>query len=286
MAPSDLDFAQVVFSGGGTRCFWFGGFLKVVGPAIHLRPRRICGVSGGALSAAAFVARREDKLIRVMGEAFERLDDNVQPHKIAENEGVTPHQKVYRQVVSETFDRAATQAVAEGPDFEVLLAHPPSRRFPKLSTFPVMALYELELALRSNPHMRWTDALGVRRSLVDARQAARDGRLVDLICNAAVIPPVFNIQRWGDELCIDGGMTDKAPLPSEDEGRTLVLLTRHFRNPPQSPRRLYVMPSRETPADKIDFTSREKIERTWTLGERDGRAFLESHGATVEETTH
>lgn len=281
-----LDFEQIVFSGGGTRCFWHGGFMKVVEPALTARPRRVCGVSGGALSAASFLAGRERKLLRVMGEAFERLDSNVQPHKIDENEGVTPHQKIYRQVVSDTFDDAAVTAVADGPEFEVLLAHPPSTRFPKLSTFPIMALYELDQMIRSTPHIRWTDRLGVRRTLVDARQAARDGRLVDLICCAAVIPPVFNIQRWDGLYCIDGGMTEKAPLPSRDEGRTLLLLTRSYRNPPQSPRRLYVAPSRETPADKIDFTSRDKIERTWTLGERDGRAFLEARGARVEETTH
>ena len=53
-----------------------------------------------------------------------------------------------------------------------------------------------------------------RQQLVDARKAARDGLIVDLICNAAVIPPVFNLQGWNGRKVIDGGMTSKAPMPT------------------------------------------------------------------------
>jgi hypothetical protein len=42
-----------------------------------------------------------------------------------------------------------------------------------------------------------------------------------------------------------------------------------------------VTPERETPANKIDFTSREKIEKTWGAGARDGRAFLTERGFTA-----
>lgn len=275
---ADTAFDQVVFSGGGARCFWHGGFITEVTAHLPLAPRRVSGVSGGALSGAAWIGQREERLLEVMGAAFENLDANVRLHKILEDEGVTPHQRIYREVVTEVMDAEATDAIAGGPEFEVLLAHPASTRFPKWSTFPVMAVYQLDLALRSTPHMTWPEAMGVERSLVDARQAAREGRLVDLICNAAVIPPVFNVQRWDGKHVIDGGLTSKAPIPSDPAGRTLLLLTRRFRNLPEHPQRTYVMPSQATPADKIDFTSRTKIERTWEAGRRDGRAFLAERG--------
>lgn len=276
---------HVVFSGGGTRCFWHGGVVEVATGPLALAPERVSGVSGGALSAACFVADRERTLLDVMGRAFEGLDANIDLHRIHENDGITPHQRIYREVVSEVMDAEATAAVARGPRFDVLLAHPPSSRFPKLSTFPLMLAYQAELAVRSSPHMTWPGLLGIERRLVDARQAARDGRLVDLICNAAVIPPVFNVQRWDGRHCIDGGMASKAPVPEEEDanGRlTLLLMTRRFRNPPQRPDRLYVMPSTETPADKIDFTSRDKIERTWALGREDGRRFLAERGLAAD----
>ena len=283
--PPDLRFPQLVFSGGGTRCFWHGGFLSVVGPAIDLRPERIAAVSGGALSACAFIAGREGKLREVMGAALAERDSNVSTdwNEVREN-GLTPHQEMYREIVSTVLDDAAMDRVAGGPAFQVLLAHPPTRRFPALSTLPMMVLYQLDLAVRSSPHVRSADALGVSEELVDARRAAREGKLVDLVCSAAVIPPVFNVQGWNGRPVVDGGMANKAPMPDPDEGRTLVLLTRRFRSIPDEPHRLYVQPSESVPADKIDFTSREKIERTWRTGEADGRAFLAAHGlgGTVE----
>lgn len=268
-------FEQLVFSGGGTRCFWHGGFLKVACNPLRLDPVRVTGASGGALSAACFIGRREDKLLKVMGAAFEDLDANVsQSLKELQEDGLTPHQRIYREVVSEVLDRDAIEAIAEGPSFQVLIAHPPTETLPKWSTFPLMTAYLLDLAIRSTPHVEYPEKLGADKTLVDARQAARDGRLIDLICCAAVIPPVFNVEGWNGRKVIDGGMTSKAPMPKPDIGRTLILLTRRFRNLPKDPRRLYVQPSKAVPADKIDFTNRRKIEATWAAGEADARNFL------------
>ena len=38
-------FQQVVFAGGGHRCWWQAGFWDVVAPRIALRPRVVAGVS-------------------------------------------------------------------------------------------------------------------------------------------------------------------------------------------------------------------------------------------------
>ncbi len=269
MAAAAPRFDAVVFSGGGTRCFWHGGFCEVVAPAIGLSPAHVAAVSGGALSAAAFVGGREETLLSVMGEAFERLDHNVRPHKLLEDGKATPHQRTYGKVVAATLDEEACRRIADGPTFEVLLSHPPSRRLPRLSTYAAMAAYGLELKVRSTPHMDWPDRLGMRHTLVDARAAAREGRLVALVCAAATIPPVFDIDLWEGEQVVDGGMSSKAPLPDRDLRNALVLLTRRFRNLPAHANRTYVMPSEETPADKIDFTSRRKIEATWDAGTAD-----------------
>ena len=65
-------------------------------------------------------------------------------------------------------------------------------------------------------------------------------------------------------------------MPEPDEGRTLVPMTRRFENLPGSGRRECVQVSDETPADKLDFTSREKIEETWAMGRRDAERRLET----------
>lgn len=278
-AAGGLNFRQLVFSGGGTRCFWHGGFMRVVRQKLQNVPERIASVSGGALSGACFIAGREQKLCEVMGARLEARAHNVSINwdELQEN-GLTPHQEFYGEVVKEVLDEEAVEAVANGPSFQVLLAHPPFDKMPKASTIPMMIAYEADLLVRSTPHVVMPANLGANEELVDARQAARDGKLHSLICNAAVIPPVFNIQGWNGRPVIDGGMTSKAPMPEPNEGNTLILLTRRFRNLPDEPDRLYVEPSEATPADKIDFTSREKIEETWKLGEEDGNAFLSRHG--------
>ena len=278
----DAPFEQLVFSGGGTRCFWHGGFLETVREPLGLKPERVAGVSGGALSAACFIGHRDEKLVEVMGAAFDKRDSNlsIDWNEFDQN-GLTPHQQMYREVVAETLDDEAVQMIAAGPSFEVLLAHPPHSSFPRLTTFPMMAAYLADMAIRSTPHVILPEKLGGQQEMVDARQAARDGMLVELICNAAVIPPVFNLQGWNGRKVIDGGMTSKAPMPTDNRGRTLVLLTRKFRNLPEHAHRVYVEPSKSVPADKIDFTNRDKIVATWNAGVEDGRSFMASFVATA-----
>ncbi|WP_368373138.1 hypothetical protein [Roseovarius sp. THAF9] len=53
-----------------------------------------------------------------------------------------------------------------------------------------------------------------------------------------------------------------------------MLLTRPYKNLPDVPGRVYVWPSEETPADKIDFTDPQKLRDTWALGQQDAEAYL------------
>ena len=266
---------QLVFSGGGLRCFWQGGFMETLGRHAAIAPERVAGVSGGALSAATHVAGRERKLLDAMCDAFEAQDSNLFDR---EKGGISPHQRIYCEVVSRVLDEEAARLVAEGPQTQILIAHPPASGLPKLSGVAATVAYEAELHLVNSPHFSWAARLGLDCSLVDARAAAREGRLVDLVCAAAVIPPVFEPPDWDGRPVVDGGMADQAPMPEPDEGETLVLLTRRYRKLPQVPGRRYVMPSDETPADKIDFTDPDKLRRTWDQGTRDAKAFCQEVG--------
>ena len=274
MTRLPVRYDQIVFSGGGTRCFWHGGFMSVVGSFQDMRPERMSAVSGGALSGATWISGRDEKLREVMGQAFDRNVSNVDPS----SDNFTPHQEIYRDVVSETLDSEAIEAIADGPLFQVLLGRPPKGLPARAGSALAIALYEADQTTRSTPHLRLPKATGVRGTHVDARQAARDGKLVDLICAAATIPPVFDIPQWEGEPVIDGGTVDKAPLPEPDEGSTLLLLTRLYRNLPEVAGRTYIQPSEPVDADKIDFTDRSKIEETWKQGEEDAKAWLASVG--------
>lgn len=275
-AHPDISFDQLVCSGGGTRCCWQGGWLDVVRDEIKLDPQRIAGVSGGAGTASGFITRRGKQFIERLCEAFADLDSNFDPHALIEGEGLSPHQRIYREVVADVFDRTAQREVANGPSYQVLIGHPPMGTLGKLTGTAATLAYEAELHLINAPHFNWAEKIGVTSTLVDARQAARDGKLVDLICAAAVIPPLFDLARWDDKDVIDGGMADQAPMPQPDEGKTLILLTRDYKAIPEIEGRTYIAPSSSVAADKIDFTDPQKLKDSWEAGERDGRAFLDS----------
>ena len=264
---------QIVFSGGGLRCFWQGGFLTRLEQVRKFTPERVTGVSGGAMAGAAWIAGIEGRLLEVMCDAFEKRDHNLDLFA-ADEQGITPHQRIYCDVVETVLDEAAKERVANGPAFQIQIAHPPSTGHPTMTGTALAAAYEAELHIVGSPHFDWAEKMGLTSQLVDANQAARDGRLVELINAAAVIPPVFEPPLWGDRRVVDGGMADQAPLPDPDEGETLVLLTRPYKKLPDVPGRVYVWPSEETPADKIDFTDPQKLRDTWALGEQDAEAYL------------
>ncbi|MEQ6248870.1 patatin-like phospholipase family protein [Sulfitobacter sp. HNIBRBA3233] len=273
---TDISYAQLVCSGGGTRCCWQGGWLDVVRDEIALSPDRISAVSGGALTAAGFVTRSGRTVLDTMCAAFSALDSNVDPHELIEDEGLSLHQRTYREIVNDVFDASRQREVADGPSFQVLLGHPPTDTLAKFTGTAATMAYEAELHLIGSPHFNWAERLGVRASLIDARAAAADGKLADLICAAAVIPPLFDLPEWDGRKIIDGGMSDQAPLPDPDEGRSLILLTRDYKSVPEIATRDYIMPDKAVPADKIDFTDPDKLRQSWATGEKAGRRFLES----------
>ncbi|ROT99355.1 patatin-like phospholipase family protein [Histidinibacterium lentulum] len=264
---------QLVLSGGGLRCFWQGGFMDAVRDQIGLAPARIASVSGGTLSAAGFICRRGRDILEAMAARFARNDSNIAWNTV-ERDGMTPHQRIYREVVEEIIDADARRIIADGPPWQVLIAHPPLHGMPSGSGAAASMAYEAELHIVGSPHFSWAEALGVTSSFVDGRAAARENRLTDLICAAATIPPVFEPPLWDGKPVIDGGMVDQAPVPEPDEGRTLIALTRRYRSIPDAPRRTYLAPGEEVPVDKIDFTDPEMLRRTWDMGVADGRRWL------------
>lgn len=266
-------FEQLVFSGGGTRCFWQGGFLHAAREPLDLKPERICSISGGAFTGAGFIAHRGERSLEIMGDAFDRYDSNLSPNPF-DDTGLTPHQEVYRRVVTETLNGDAIDQIAEGPAFQITLASPPKALSDSIGAALGIGLYKIDKKLRNSPHIALPEAAGFEQIHVDARQAARDGRLIDLICAAATIPPVFDLVKWEGRTVMDAGTCDHAPMPKPDKGETLILLTMDYEEIPEINGRTYLTPRKATPADRIDFTSRKKIEATWDMGIEDAESWI------------
>ena len=123
---SDTLYDQVVFSGGGTRCMWQGGFMDVLRAEVPIMPKRVTGVSGGVCTGCGFLTHRGTRVRDTFIERFEQHDRNIPLHEPFDDEtGNSPHQKIYREIVQDCFgDNEAHKAIAEGPEYHVLLARP------------------------------------------------------------------------------------------------------------------------------------------------------------------
>lgn len=64
------EFDQMVFAGGGNRCWWQAGWWDVVQPELGLAPRVIAGISAGASTACMLHAWNSAELMDYYGEAL------------------------------------------------------------------------------------------------------------------------------------------------------------------------------------------------------------------------
>ena len=280
MTDTTAPYEQIVFSGGGLRCFWHGGWMEAVREGgIRLAPARVTGVSGGALSAAAWIAGREDFLFERFARALRREDRNVTLGDLDEADGRTPHQRVYEAIVADVIDADAQARIAAGPAFQISVSTPGAGAGATPKALVAGAIYQAEQMIAPTPRPRMSALAGVAQRLVDARGAARDGTLPDLIRMAATVPPAFRPDDWAGEPIYDGGMVDKAPRPEPDEGRTLVLLTKRFHALPddEGGRIAHVQPSAPVlPGAKLDFTDPDLLREAWDQGRRDGAAWIDT----------
>lgn len=267
-------YEQLSFSGGGLRCFWQGGALDALRENRTLAPSRIAAASGGALAAACFISGSGDRLLDAFRQRLRDPKHNVRPEATLDGRNIAPHEQIYSDVVDDVLDTEACKAVAEGPQFEVLLASPPQWLPVTVAAALTMILYEADKLVRSTPHGRWAQVAGARELRIDARQAAREGKLAKLVCKAATIPPVFDLKTHRGQPIIDAGTLDNAPVPDGDAGNTLILLTRSYRNLPEVAGRTYLFPSSGTAADKIDFTDAEALGDAYSQGRRDIEGLL------------
>jgi predicted patatin/cPLA2 family phospholipase len=76
----------------------------------------------------------------------------------------------------------------------------------------------------------------------------------------------------------DGGLVDNVPVEPLAEveragGRSLVMLTRLYRDVPEIPGRSYVQPSQKLPIKQFDITNPDGIRFAYELGRADGARF-------------
>jgi predicted acylesterase/phospholipase RssA len=84
-------FDQIVFAGGGNRCWWQAGWWDTVAPELQLRPRVIAAISAGAATACMVYAHDSHQTMDYYREVLSNNRRNAYWGNLLRNERVFPH---------------------------------------------------------------------------------------------------------------------------------------------------------------------------------------------------
>ncbi|RKU00930.1 Patatin [Burkholderia sp. Nafp2/4-1b] len=274
-------FDQIVFAGGGNRCWWQAGFWDVARPALALRPRVIAGISAGAATACMLYTRDAAWVMRYYEEALRHNRKNAYWGNLFGREPVFPHYRIYRQALLDIYGEPFAQ-LADAPEIRIGVSHVPRWLGARSAVAAGLVAYNIEKYLRKTLHPTLGRSLGFRPEFVRAQACTSVDELADLILQSSCTPPFTPVLRRDGRPVLDGGMVDNVPVDALDAspGDVLVLVTRLYPRPQMftvahgDQRRLYVQPSSKVPISSWDYTSPSQMRHAYDLGRRDGEHFL------------
>ncbi|WP_250532764.1 patatin-like phospholipase family protein [Caballeronia sp. AZ10_KS36] len=286
-------FDQVVFAGGGNRCWWQAGFWNVVQPELDLRPRIIAGISAGAATACMLYTNDARWVMRYYADVLRDNTRNAYWGNLLRGQSVFPHYRIYRQALLDIFaDRF--DELASAPEIRIGVSHLPRWLGARSAVAAGLIAYNIEKYVRKTLHPTLGQALGFHPEFVTAQECATIEDLADLILQSSSTPPFTPILRRNGRPVLDGGMVDNVPVSALDAspGMVLVMVTRLYPRermfvvPHGEQRRLYVQPSRKVPISSWDYTSPSQMEHAYDLGREDGEDFLERLPRLLETASH
>lgn len=276
-------FDQVVFAGGGHRCWWQAGFWDVVRPEIDLRPRVIAGVSAGAAMACLLYGNNSRDALDYYHGVLKPGARNVYWGNLARRGArVFPHAGIYRQALKDLLGGSHFQRLrSSAPEIRISFARIPGWLGPRSAVFAGMAAYNFEKHTRRPLHPRLGRKLGFRSEVVRVQDCDGEEDLFSLIIASSCTPPFTPIEYRDGRPTMDGGMVDNVPVDALDPvgGPVLVMTSRCYKlHAPVFMRegRVYVQPSSKPPSSSWDYTRPSNYEDTYKLGRMDGHQFLMS----------
>ena len=274
--PISSGYDAVVFAGGGCRCFWQAGFWSAAAPMLGMAPRVVSGVSAGAAFACAVFAGAIDQVLEEFVERVSRNPRNAYLGNALYGAPLFPHEEIYRGTILATLDQKALEQLHAGPDIRISMARRPAWSGRRLAVALGMIAFLAEQPRHRQVHAIWGRRFGFRYETASVRECTTPEELANLVLHSSCTPPITPFYDRDGDLVFDGGIVDPVPVETAVAAeRTLVLLTRAFPEDavPQEPGLTYVAPSQPIPVAKWDYTSPQRIRRTFELGQRDGERF-------------
>jgi hypothetical protein len=198
-------------------------------------------------------------------------------------EPLCPVGPLYNQLLARTIDEPALARLNDLTDLQIAVTRMPRGLPPLAGAMLGIGAYQLEKHLLHPVHPRLGRMLGFRPEFVSARSLAGARGMQDVLMASSGVPPFMPVTLVNGTPAFDGGLVDNVPVeplaPIEAAGgRTLVLLTRVYKNVPAVAGRTYVQPSRKIGLSQFDITNPDGIRAAYELGVRDGDAFAAALG--------
>jgi predicted acylesterase/phospholipase RssA len=273
-----MSFRNVVFAGGGSRCFWQVGFYAGLSERIELAPERVSAVSAGSAMACLIMAGRFREGVEHFVEATRANRANFYPRNlISRTAPAFPHLSMYRNAILTVMDETSFARLKQGPEIRVLLARQPRWLGQKIGAAIAFAVYLLERHTLGPVHTTFTRRIGYRPEVARAQDCPSIEDLADLILHSSCTPPFTPFFQRDGAPVLDGGAVDPVPmlaLGDDIPGRTLVMLTSRYADEriPRRPDTLYVQPSGPIPITKWDYANPDGVRGAYELGLRDAAA--------------
>jgi predicted acylesterase/phospholipase RssA len=268
-------FENVVFAGGGNRCFWQAGFWSVAAPALSLSPSRVTAVSAGSAMACTLFSNTFYAGFRQYKKALAANGSNLHLRNLLRDQPVFPHGSMYRDAILSSINEPALSRLHRGPEISILISCPPRWASPGVALLLGMIATGIDDWRSECVHSSAGCRIGFSPLFISVRECTTPESLADLIIASSCVPPLTPQARRNGIALLDGGFVSNVPTQgvSEANGQTLVLLTRQFRQLPSIPGRIYVQPSKPVPVSAWDYTDDAAVQSTFDLGRRDGERF-------------
>jgi nitroreductase len=271
-------FDGLVFAGGGNRCYWQGGFYEAAAAKLGLAPSLVVGASAGAFAATYSLLgigdRVRDLVIGGCGTHLRNFDLAAWRR----GEPLCPVGPMYRELLDTVIDAAALARLNALTDLQLAISRMPRWLSPVTGAALGIAAYQIEKKILHPVHPTFGRKLGYRSEFVRSRDLADPEPLRQALIASGGVPPFMPVTLVHGKPAFDGGFVDNVPVEPLQAieaagGRTLVLLTRVYKNLPAIRGRIYVQPSQKVSVGQFDITDPDGIRSAYELGLKDGDAF-------------
>lgn len=268
-------FENIVFCGGGNRCFWQAGFWSALAPTLHRQPTGVVAVSAGAAMACALFSSTFAGGFEAHKRAVSGNPSNLNVGNLLKAKPLFPHGTMYRDAILASIDDGALSRLHAGPEINIVVSRPPPWARGRLALLLGAVSLGMDAWQGDNPDAPAARRMGFRPVYVPVRECKTPDALADLILASSCVPPLIPLALRSGMPALDGGLVANVPtdLSRKQGGRTLVLLTRRFARLPTVPGHTFVQPSAPISVGTWDYTNHRTLQAAFDLGQSDGVAY-------------